>query len=96
MLSVEKINQVLTDLAEAAVANTKAVLVENQKDLNRMDPSDPKFDRLKLTPERIEGIAADIRNVASLPSPLGRVLSETVITSYSIHYTKLYEDVNGQ
>ncbi|MGQ8338363.1 glutamate-5-semialdehyde dehydrogenase [Sunxiuqinia sp. A32] len=77
LLSVEKINQVLNDLAEAAVENTDAVLVENQKDLNRMDPADPKFDRLKLTPERIEGIAADIKNVASLPSPIGRVLSET-------------------
>ena len=42
-----------------------------------MDSADPKFDRLKLTAERIEGIAADIRNVVSLPSPLGRVLSET-------------------
>lgn len=43
-----------------------------------MDPADPKFDRLKLTEQRIEDIAADIRNVASLPSPLGRVLAETV------------------
>ena len=78
LLSIEKINEILTDLAGAAIENTDAVLVENQKDLNRMDPADPKFDRLKLTPERIEGIADDIRNVASLPSPLGRVLSETI------------------
>lgn len=78
LLSVDKINKILNDLAGAAVENTDAILVENQKDLERMDPADPKFDRLKLTPERIEGIAADIRNVASLPSPVGRVLSETV------------------
>lgn len=78
LLSVEKINEILNDLADAAVENTGAILVENQKDLERMDPTDPKFDRLKLTMERIEAIAADIRNVASLPSPVGRVLSETV------------------
>ena len=78
LLSVDKINAILNDLADAAIENTDAVLVENQKDLKRMDPADPKFDRLKLTPERIEGIAADIRNVASLPSPVGRILSETV------------------
>jgi glutamate-5-semialdehyde dehydrogenase len=76
LLDTDKINQILDDLATAAIENTAAVLVENQKDLNRMDPADPKFDRLKLTPERIEGIASDIRNVASLPSPLDRVLSE--------------------
>lgn len=76
LLDVNKIDTILNDLADAAIENADAVLVENQKDLNRMDPADPKFDRLKLSRERIEGIASDIRNVASLPSPLGRVLSE--------------------
>lgn len=78
LLSEDKIKEILIDLADAALEYTEDVLIENQKDLSRMDPRDPKFDRLKLTSERIEGIAADIRNVASLPSPLGRVLSETI------------------
>lgn len=78
LLTEDKINEILIDLADAALEYTEDVLIENQKDLSRMDPRDPKFDRLKLTSERIEGIAADIRNVASLPSPLGRVLSETI------------------
>ncbi len=77
LLSEAKINDLLLDLADAAVEHTEAILVENQKDLARMDPADPKFDRLKLTSERIESIAADIRNVANLPTPLNRVLSET-------------------
>ena len=77
LVSVEKINQVLQDVAEAATANTAFILQENAKDLSRMDPTDPKYDRLMLTPERIKGIATDIQNVASLPSPLDRVLSET-------------------
>jgi glutamate-5-semialdehyde dehydrogenase len=44
-----------------------------------MDESDPKYDRLKLTPERIEGIAADIENVANLESPVGKILKETIL-----------------
>ena len=76
LVSVEKINQVLEDVASAGIVNTEFILQENQKDLNRMDPKDPKYDRLKLTADRIAGIATDIRNVASLPSPLGRMLSK--------------------
>jgi glutamate-5-semialdehyde dehydrogenase len=52
-------------------------LAENQKDLDLMDPQDPKYDRLKLTAARIEAIAADMISVAKLDSPLGKQLSET-------------------
>lgn len=71
------INQVLLDVAEAAIEQIDYLLTENQKDLDRMDPADPKYDRLKLTPTRIESIAADMVNVAGLDSPLGKQLSET-------------------
>ena len=74
LLSNEKINEVLLDVAEAAESNTEIILKENEKDLARMDRNDPKYDRLQLSVERIKGIASDIRNVASLPSPIGRVL----------------------
>jgi glutamate-5-semialdehyde dehydrogenase len=67
---------VLNDVAEAAVAQTAHLLLANQKDLDRMDPSDPKYDRLKLTEARIRDIAKEMTNVASLPNPLGHVLSE--------------------
>ena len=73
----EIIQQVLLELADQAEKNTTFLLAENQKDLNRMDPVDPKFDRLKLTAERISGIAVDIRNVASLENPVGKILKET-------------------
>ena len=76
LVSVEKINQVLMDVAAAAIENTAFIMQENEKDLSRMDPADPKYDRLMLTSDRIKGIASDISNVASLPSPLGRILSE--------------------
>ena len=75
-LSKEQINNLLLTLAHAAVESADEILKENQKDLDLMDPSDPKYDRLKLTRSRIEAIASDIRNVAALPSPLGKILSK--------------------
>ncbi|MEI6140848.1 MAG: glutamate-5-semialdehyde dehydrogenase [Mariniphaga sp.] len=78
LLSVDTINEVLKKIADAAMKSTDFILRENQKDLARMDDQDPKFDRLQLTAERIKSIAGEIRNVASLPSPVGRVLSENV------------------
>lgn len=75
-LTNEQINLLLMKLADAAEENVDDILKENQKDLDRMDPADPKYDRLKLTRSRIEAIANDIRNVAALPSPLGRILSQ--------------------
>lgn len=77
LLGDEKINQILGAVADAIPASTPLILAENEKDLLRMDGNDPKYDRLKLTAERLESIAADIRNVATLPSPLGRVLKES-------------------
>ena len=73
----ETINQVLLALADEAIAKTPEILTENLKDLAAMDKSNPMYDRLLLSAERIEGIAADIRNVATLPSPLGKTLMTT-------------------
>lgn len=78
-LSTEAINSLLVDMANAVERGTDAILAANAHDLERMDPADPKYDRLRLTTERISGIAADCRNVASLPSPLGRVLSHRTL-----------------
>lgn len=74
-LDPEVIQKVLLLVADAAITNSELILDENRKDLGRMDESDPRYDRLKLTGSRIEGIAADIRKVAGLPSPLGKILS---------------------
>lgn len=72
----EQVREVLSSLAEGAVNEMELLLAENQKDLDRMPESDPKYDRLKLTPDRIRDIASDILNVAQLKSPLGEVLEE--------------------
>lgn len=77
-LSDETINLILIETADAAVAQSKFILDANASDLALMNPDDPKFDRLKLTEDRIKGIASDMKSVASLPSPLGRLLGEWI------------------
>src|SRR6056297_2990428 len=78
LVSEETVKKVLFDLADEAEKNIAFILQENQKDLKKMEPENPKYDRLKLTAERIQGIAKDMRNVANLDSPVGKVLKETV------------------
>lgn len=70
------INKVLLDLAEATVSQHGFILAENDKDLARMDKSDPKYDRLLLSEKRIQDIANDLINVSKLPSPLGKLIDE--------------------
>ena len=79
LMSNDTINQVLMAVADKALAKTDTILAANAKDLARMDAANPMYDRLKLTKERLEGIAGDTRNVATLPSPLGKVLKHSVL-----------------
>ena len=81
MLDAQTINTVLCAVADKIEEKTDVLLKANQKDLQRMETSNPKYDRLKLTQERLEGIAADMRQVASLPSPLGIVREAYTVPS---------------
>ncbi len=73
-LTDEQRNKVLFAVADAIIYNKVELLAANAKDLACMDKTNPLYDRLLLTEQRLEGIAADMRHVAELPSPLGRVL----------------------
>lgn len=77
VLDRDIINKILLSVADTAVENSKYILEENRKDLAMMEESDPSYDRLILSAERIESIASDIRNVVKLSSPLGNVLMKT-------------------
>jgi glutamate-5-semialdehyde dehydrogenase len=77
MLDNETINHILSDAANALLERQQEVLDANTQDLQRMDPNNPKYDRLKLNEQRLKGIADDMKNVASLPSPLRKLISET-------------------
>ncbi|MGE6220259.1 glutamate-5-semialdehyde dehydrogenase [Nubsella zeaxanthinifaciens] len=78
-LNKETINLVLADLANALIANSDFILIENQKDLDRMPKTDPKYDRLQLTTERIAAIADDVKNVVGLANPLGNVINDRTL-----------------
>ena len=69
----------LEAVADAILAHSAELLSANAEDLSRMDPQNPLYDRLKLSPERLEGIASDMRHVAALPSPLGRTLEDRTL-----------------
>ncbi|SDA93884.1 glutamate-5-semialdehyde dehydrogenase [Algoriphagus alkaliphilus] len=75
-ISDSLVNSVLEDLATFAERETLFLLMENKKDLERMEIINPMYDRLLLTEARIKGIAAEIRQVMELPSPLHHVLEE--------------------
>ena len=79
VLDDERSNAVLLRLADAIVEKSSVILEANAVDLAAMDRSNPLYDRLMLTEERLAGIAADMRQVASLPSPLGRTLVERTL-----------------
>lgn len=74
-LTDERVNLILNDTATALRNACDSIIEANKLDLERMEPSNPKYDRLLLTRERIEGIASDMQHVATLPSPLGQTLS---------------------
>lgn len=78
LLEEKQINAILMAVAEAIPHYMNRILEANETDLSRMNPDNPKYDRLRLTKQRLLDIASDIRNVAALPSPLNQVLEESV------------------
>lgn len=78
-ISAEQMAKVIAEIADTLEDSATQIVAENAKDLARMSPSDPKYDRLLLTPERISGIAADARKVASLSAPCGEVIEQRTL-----------------
>ena len=79
LLTDETRNSVLHKVAGAIAAHRQELLEANARDLARMEPENPLYDRLLLTESRLEGIASDMRHVAALPSPLERVTKERTL-----------------
>ena len=79
LLSDEQRNEILQAVADAIIAETPALLKANAEDLAKMDKANPLYDRLQLTKQRLQDIAADMRHVSTLPSPLGRVLKDKTL-----------------
>lgn len=75
-IPTEKVNTILEELADHIIEESDKIIEANEKDLAKMETTDPKYDRLLLTKERIVGIATEMQNVSYLPSPLGKILDE--------------------
>jgi glutamate-5-semialdehyde dehydrogenase len=81
LLSDDLRNQILEAVANSLIDGQEYILSANQKDLAKMDPTNPLYDRLQLTRQRLTDIAGDMRNVASLPSPLGFVTKQKTLAN---------------
>ena len=79
LLPDERKNEILNILADRIIEEKDSLLQANAKDLERMDRENPLYDRLLLTEKRLEDIAADMRHVALLPSPLNKVTNERTL-----------------
>jgi len=78
-LTDQQRSDVLLAVADAIVDNQETILAANREDLAKMSPDNPLYDRLQLTEARLEAIASDMRHVAALPSPLGRVSQQRTL-----------------
>ena len=81
LLSDQQRNEMLLAVADAIIDQQERILAANAADLAKMDAKNPLYDRLQLTEKRLADIAADMRNVASLPSPLGHVTKEKTLSN---------------
>ena len=81
LLSDERRNEILLAVADAIINSQERILNANAQDLAKMEKSNPLYDRLQLTESRLEGIAADMRNVATLPSPLGHITKQKTLAN---------------
>ena len=79
LLSDEQRNEILNAVADAIVGNKTRILDANAQDLAKMSKDNPLYDRLQLTDSRLDGIASDMRNVATLPSPLGHITKQKTL-----------------
>ena len=79
LLSDEQRNVILNAVADAIISNKVRILKANAEDLAKMSKEDPLYDRLQLTDARLEGIASDMRNVATLPTPLGHITKQKTL-----------------
>ena len=79
LLSDNQRNEILLAVAEAILNKKERILEANAQDLAKMSKENPLYDRLQLTDSRLEGIASDMRNVATLPSPLGHITKQKTL-----------------
>ncbi|GAB6005880.1 gamma-glutamyl phosphate reductase [Geobacillus vulcani] len=79
MLSTKEKNAALEQIAKAIDRERAFILQENEKDMaqgREQGLSPALLDRLQLTNERLDQIIDGVRQVASLPDPVGEIIAE--------------------
>lgn len=79
LLSDQERSAILEKVSNRILDSIPYLLQENARDLERMDQSNPLYDRLQLTEARLKGIADDMRSVSELPNPLDRILEDRIL-----------------
>ncbi len=75
-------NRLLHAIADGLIVQKDAILAANARDLTDARAAGLRanlIDRMTLTPARLQGIASDARNVASLPDPVGEEFDGRVL-----------------
>jgi glutamate-5-semialdehyde dehydrogenase len=78
-LSGKDIDSIILKVADLTQMKVEDILIANKKDLSRMDPANPKYDRLLLNKKRIGDIIKDLRKVAGMESPLNKSLDQRTL-----------------
>ena len=79
LLSDQQRNEILNAVADAIIGQKERILKANAEDLAKMSKENPLYDRLQLTESRLDAIAGDMRNVGTLPSPLGHITKQKTL-----------------
>lgn len=80
-LDLSRRNAILTDLRHLLLRARRSILRANGRDFARLPASYPHADRLRLTPERISGMAETLRHVERLPDPLNQRIDRGTVPS---------------
>jgi len=80
-IDAEQTKTVLTTLSKALLVEADKILDANARDLSQMPSEDPRYDRLKLTPDRLKGMARDLVSVSEMASPIGELLEKRTLSN---------------
>lgn len=77
--SIETRNAILVSIADLLICNTDLILAKNKLDIESMDSSDPKLDRLILDKDRVKNLADATLDIIQLDDPTGNVTYSKIL-----------------
>ncbi len=87
-LSSDDKKKILIRLAELLVENHDNIIRENKKDLDKIEDSNPKKDRLLLNENRIKDLAESLKDITKLEDPAGKIITDNT-SENGLHIQKI-------